>query len=323
MIITTKVIQLEADAQAFVTSTALPPFLSDLGPEKGRIAVDAAQSGPVRKLPVDIEDRVIAGGPSGQVSIRIVRPQNSSATLPVILHIHGGGWVFGNKLTHDRMIREFAVRVNAAVVFPNYSLSPEAKYPTAIEECYAVLQWIAEHGLENGLDPERLAVTGDSVGGNMTAAVTIMAKQRGGPVIRQQAMFYPVTDSAFDTSSSHEFAEGYWLRRDVMQWFWEQYIDDPNERTQVTASPLQATLEQLAGLPPALLIVGQADVLRDEGEAYANKLRAAGVRVTAVRVQAIIHDFLMLNAVANTAAARGAMALAVDWLREGFSGQCP
>lgn len=315
----TKIIQLETETQAFVEATSKPPFLADLGPEKGRMAVDEAQSGPVKKLPVDIEDRLISGGPSGEVSIRILRPQNAPATLPVILYIHGGGWVFGNKNTHDRLIREFAVGVEAAVVFVNYSLSPEAKYPTAIEEAYAVLKWIAEYGLENGLDPERLAVTGDSVGGNMTAAVTIMSKQRGGPIIRQQAMFYPVTDATFNTETSHEFAEGYWLRRDGMQWFWDQYTTDPEERHQPTASPLLATVEQLQGLPPALIMVGQADVLRDEGEAYANKLREAGVRVTAVRFQATIHDFLLLNAIANTAATRGAMTLAINWLRQGFS----
>lgn len=314
-------IQLEPEAQEFAKATANPPYLFDLGPEKGRPVVDEVQSGPVSKLPVEIEDRAIAGGPSGQVSVRILRPQNAPASLPVIVYIHGAGWVFGNTHTHDRLIRELAVGAQAAVVFPNYSLSPEAKYPTAIEENYAVVQWVAENGLKHGLAPERLAVAGDSVGGNMTAAVTLMAKERGGPSIRQQLLFYPVTDASFDTESYHQFATGYFLRRDAMMWFWDQYTSDPDKRKEITASPLRATTEQLRGLPPALVITAEADVLRDEGEAYANKLREAGVRVTAARFQGIIHDFVMLNALANTAAARGALALATDWLREGFSGR--
>jgi len=229
--------------------------------------------------------------------------------------------VFGNAHTHDRLIRELAVGAQAAVVFPNYSLSPEAKYPTAIEENHAVVNWVAENGLEHGLDPERLAVAGDSVGGNMTAAVTLMAKERGDPIIRQQLLFYPVTDASFDTASYHQFATGYFLRRDAMMWFWDQYTSDLDERKEITVSPLRATTEQLRGLPPALVITAEADVLRDEGEAYANKLREAGVRVTAARFQGIIHDFVMLNALADTAAARGAIALATAWLREAFSGR--
>jgi acetyl esterase/lipase len=313
--------QLEPEAEAFALATADPPFLFDLGPEKARAAVDEVQSGPVEKPSVDIQDLTIPDGPSGDVSIRIVRPPNSTATLPAIVHIHGGGWVFGNSHTHDRLIRELAVGVGAVVVFPSYSLSPEAKYPTAIEECYSVLKWVAEHSAEHSIDPERLAVAGDSVGGNMTAAVTFLAKERGGPSTRRQLLFYPVTDASFDTGSYHEFAEGYFLRRDAMMWFWDQYTTNPDERNEVTASPLRASIEQLKGLPQALIITGETDPLRDEGEAYARKLREAGVRVTAARFQATIHDFVMLNPLANSAATRGAIALAIDWLREGFFGR--
>ncbi len=312
-------IQLEPEAQAFAEAAAKPPFLFELGPEKGRTALDEAQSDPVSSLPVDIQDLTIKNGPSGDVSIRILRPQNHSTKLPAIVYIHGAGWVFGNKHTHDRLIRELAVGAEAAVVFPEYSLSSEARYPTAIEESYSVVKWVVEHGTEYGLDHERLAVAGDSVGGNMTAAVTLLSKERGGPVIRLQLLFYPVTDAAFDTESYHQFAEGYHLRRDAMMWFWDQYTTNPGERNEITASPLRASTEQLKRLPPALVITAEADVLRDEGEAYANKLREAGVRVTAVRFQGIIHDFVMLNALENAAAARGAIALATAWLREGFS----
>lgn len=313
-----KKVQLEKAAQEFAEATANPPYLFDLGPEKGREAVDEVQSDPIDKLPVDIEDVMISGGPSGQVSVRIMRPQNAPAHLPVIVYIHGAGWVFGNEHTHDRLIRELAVGAQAAIVFPNYTLSPEAKYPTAIEEIYAVVKWASENGRENGMIPESLTIAGDSVGGNMAAAVTLMAKARGDLNIRQQLLFYPVTDASFDTESYQQFATGYFLRKDAMMWFWDQYTTNSNERAEITASPLRATAEQLQGLPPALIITAEADVLRDEGEAYANKLREAGVPVTAVRFQGIIHDFVMLNALAKTEAARGAIDLAATWLRKGF-----
>jgi acetyl esterase/lipase len=315
----TKGIQLEPEAKAFADAAAKPPFLFTLGPEKGRIALDEVQSGQVGRLLVDIEDLTIADGPSEQVALRILRPQDAPATLPVIIYIHGAGWVFGSKQTHDRLIRELAVGAEAAVVFSEYHLSPEAKYPTAIEECYSVVQWVAKHGREYGMDAERLAIAGDSVGGNMTAAITLLCKERGGPVIHLQLLFYPVTDAAFDSGSYHQFAEGYHLRRDAMMWFWDQYTRNPDERNQITASPLRTSREELQGLPPALVITAEADVLRDEGEAYANKLREAGVRVTAVRFQGTIHDFVMLNALATSAATRGAIVLATGWLREGFS----
>ncbi|MGN7165651.1 alpha/beta hydrolase [Paenibacillus cellulositrophicus] len=311
-----KKVVLEPAALKFAQDTANPPYLFDLGPEKGREAVDEVQSGDVPKLPVEIQDITVEGGPSGQVSVRLLRPENVTSKLPVILYIHGAGWVFGNAHTHDRLIRELAVGAEACVVFPNYSLSPEAKYPTAIEEIYEVLTWIAEHGEAYGLDTDRLTVAGDSVGGNMTAAITLMAKERKGPAIHKQLLFYPVTDSGNDTESYHQFAEGYFLRRDAMAWFWEQYITKPSDKEEIYASPLRATREQLEGLPPALVITAEADVLRDEGEAYANKLREAGVRVTAARFQGAIHDFVMLNALADTAAARGAIALANAWLKE-------
>ncbi len=312
-------IRLEPEAQAFAEAAAKPPLLFTLGPERGRIALDEAQADLVSKLPVDIEDCTIADGPSAQVSLRILRPPHAQAPLPVIVYIHGAGWVFGSMQTHDRLMRELTVGAGAAVVFPEYRLSPEAKYPTAIEECYSALQWVAGHGQEHGMDPERLAVAGDSVGGNMTAAVTLLSRERGGPVIALQLLFYPVTNAAFDTASYQQFAEGYHLRRDAMMWFWDQYTRNPGERNEITASPLRASIEQLKGLPPALVITAEADVLRDEGEAYANKLREAGVHVTAARFQGTIHDFVMLNALATTAAARGATALATAWLRDGFS----
>jgi acetyl esterase len=316
---TNQAVVLEIAAQDFADATSNPPYLFDLGPEKGREVVDEVQSGEVSKPEVDVEDITIPGGPSGAVSVRILRPKGAGGALPVILYSHGAGWVFGNAHTHDRLIRELAVGAGAAVVFPNYSLSPEARYPVAIEEIYATLTWIAEDGSGHGLDSTNIAVAGDSVGGNMTAAITLMAKERSGPKLAAQVLFYPVTDASFDTESYHEFAEGYFLRRDAMQWFWNQYTTAETERAQITASPLRASLDQLAGLPPALIITGEADVLRDEGEAYARKLRQAGVEVTATRYQGIIHDFVMLNALRDTNAAKAAMHQAIDYLRTTLS----
>jgi acetyl esterase len=253
------------------------------------------------------------------VSIRILRPRDATEALPVILYTHGAGWVFGNAHTHDRLIRELAVGSGAAVVFPNYSLSPEARYPTAIEEIYAVLEWVAQQGSENGLDGTRIAVAGDSVGGNMSAAITLMAKQRSGPRLAAQVLFYPVTDASFDTDSYRQFATGYFLRRDAMEWFWDQYTIDETQRTEITASPLRATIDDLAGLPKALVITGEADVLRDEGEAYSRKLREAGVDVSSTRYEGIIHDFVMLNALRDTNAAQAAIEQATSYLRDALA----
>jgi acetyl esterase len=313
---TTTEVVLEPAAQAFVEATANPPFLADLGPVEGNKVVDQTQSGEIYKPEVQIEDRTVPGGPSGEVSVRIMRPPGATGPLPVILYIHGAGWVFGNAHTHDRLIRELAAGTGAALVFPNYSLSPGARYPVAIEENYAVLEWIAEHGAESGLDASQIAVVGDSVGGNMAAAVTLMAKERSGPQIATQVLFYPVTDASFDTGSYHQFAEGYWLRRDAMQWFWDQYTTDEAQRDEITASPLRASLEQLTGLPKALVINGEADVLRDEGEAYARKLRQAGVDVTATRYEGIVHDFVMVNALRSSNAAEDAITQAIKHLTD-------
>ena len=316
---TTTQVVLEAAAQEFAAATADPPYLFDLGPVEGRKVVDEVQTGEIEKPDVEVQDTTVPGGPSGEVSIRILRPDGVAGALPVILYSHGAGWVFGNAHTHDRLIRELAAGSGAAVVFPNYSLSPEARYPTAIEEIYAALTWVVQHGREHGLDASTIAVAGDSVGGNMSAAITLMAKQRSGPKLAAQVLFYPVTDASFDTESYHQFATGYFLRRDAMQWFWDQYTPDEHRRGEITASPLRAGTEQLAALPKALVITAEADVLRDEGEAYANKLRQAGVPVIATRYQGIIHDFVMLNALRSTDAAQAAISQATRYLRDALA----
>jgi acetyl esterase len=306
---------LEPAAAAFATATANPPYLFELEPDEGRKVVSEVQAGPVPGPPVDDEWVTIPGGPTGSVPVRIVRPVGAAGPLPVIIYIHGAGWVFGDAHTHDRLVRELAVGTGAAVVFPEYDRAPEARYPVAIEQNHTVARWVVTHGAGHGLSADRIAVAGDSVGGNMAAALTLMTKERGDVPLVQQVLFYPVTDAAFDTGSYERFATGYFLRRDAMEWFWDQYTTDPAERSEITASPLRATPGQLAGLPPALVITAEADVLRDEGEAYANKLRMAGVPVVATRYQGIIHDFVMLNALRDTHAAEAAISQAISVLR--------
>jgi len=202
------------------------------------------------------------------------------------------------------------------VVFPEYSLSPEAEYPTALEQCYAVLSSLSNIAAQMNwnINLETLTVAGDSVGGNMATVMTILAKYRKGPRIHKQLMYYPVTNAYFDTESYIQFAVNYYLYREGMMWFWDQYTTSVKDRNQITASPLRASLEQLRGLPDAMILNGEADVLRDEGEEYARRLREAGVNVTTIRFNGIIHDFVMLNALDETNAVRAAMDVSTDWI---------
>lgn len=314
---TTPAVVLEPAAQALADDLAVSddPPLYTLSPAEARAVLDRTQAGEVPMAPAEVEEHAIPGGPEGTVSITVVRPVDASGSLPAVVFTHGAGWVLGNFATHERLVRALTAQSGAAFVFVNYARSPEARYPVAIEQVYATVRWVADHGAELGLDGSRLAVAGDSVGGNMTAAVTLLAKERGGPAIRYQALLYPVTDAAFDTGSYDQFADGPWLTRKAMQWFWDAYIPDASQRAEPTASPLRSTLEQLRGLPPALVITDEADVLRDEGEAYGRRLRQAGVDVTAVRFEGVCHDFMMLNALAWTNANREATALAAQALK--------
>ena len=285
---------LEPAAQEFVEATARPPYLFDLPVEEGR-----RPSTPCRTVTSPRRRRHQRGHHRRGTDRRGVDqdlPSRRRRRRPAGRPLHPRRRLGVRRRPHPRPAGARTGRARRGrLVFPEYSRSPEARYPIAIEEIYAALEWVAAKGAEHDLDADRIAVAGDSVGGNMTAALTLMAKQRGGPSLAAQLLFYPVTDATFDTDSYHQFAEGYWLRRDAMQWFWDQYTTDAAQRAEITASPLRATTEQLAGLPPALVIIGEADVLRDEGEAYAAKLRSAGVPVTAVRYQGIIHDFVMVN----------------------------
>ena len=307
--------ELEPHTQQFVDSLSNAPPIYTLSPADARSVLARTQSAPVGKPRAQIEDTTFPVGPTGSVAVRFVRPADTTEILPVVVYCHGGGWILGDRDTHDRLVREIAVGAKAALIFVDYARAPEARFPVAIEQVYAATCHVADHGADLRIDPSRLAVVGDSVGGNMAAALTLMAKQRRGPKIAFQVLFYPVTDADFNTASYTRFADGPWLTKRAMQWFWDAYLPDPAARRQFTATPLNASLDQLAGLPEALVVVDENDVLRDEGEAYACRLSNAGVRVTSTRYNGTIHDFVMLNALADTPATRGAIAQAVCALR--------
>ena len=313
---------LEPAAQAFADATAQPPFLYELGVEGARKLLDDVQAAPVEMPDVD-EKWITVPAKVGDVRVRLVKPRGarsgSTDLLPTILYVHGGGWILGGTATHDRLVRELAVGVGAAVVFVEYTRSPEAQYPVAIEQAYATARWITTDGSAEGLDAARLAVAGDSVGGNMTAALSILAKQRGDVTFVHQSLYYPVTDAAQSTASYREFADGPHLTAKAMAWFWDAYLPDLDRRGEITASPLRATADDLAGLPEAFLVVDENDVLRDEGEAYARNLTAAGVPTTSIRYNATIHDFMMLNPVRDTAATTAALEQAVHVLRKALN----
>ncbi len=303
---------LEPATQAFINSLSGPP-LSQLSPSEAHKVLTALQSQPVELQDAKIEDVVWPVGPTGETRVRIVRPASARATdvLPVILFTHGGGWVLGDKITHDRLVREISNGVGAAVIFVDYVNAPEAKYPTQQEQAYASLLYAIAHADELRIDPGRLALVGDSVGGHMAAQLTLIAKRRGGPKIRFQVLFYPVTDAISNNSSYRKFANGPWLTADSAKFFFEQ---EGLTGSEPDAWPLRASIEDLRGLPDALVIVDD-DVLRDEGEAYADRLAQAGVRVTSVRYNETIHDFVMLNPLAKTPAARAAIQQAIDALK--------
>jgi acetyl esterase len=294
------------------------PFIYEKTPADARKILEDAQSSVQVSKPAVDEEWITVSSPAGDVRVRIIKPQGATGRLPVIVYMHGGGWILGSAATHDRLVRELAVGARAALAFVEYPNSPEARYPTAIEQGYATAQWITRNGASKGLDASRMAVAGESVGGNMAAAVALIAKQRGDVTFVQQSLYYPVTDAAMNTVSYDMFATGYYLSRKEMEWFWDAYAPDPAQRAEITASPNQATVEQVTGLPPTFLCVDEADVLRDEGEAYAAKLRSAGVPVTTVRYDGTIHDFMLLNALSDTKAARAAIGQATAFLRAGL-----
>ena len=307
----------EEHTQAFLQALASGggKSLQTLSPKEARAVLSGAQSGVKLTLPpADISNvRVALEGQ--QVDLTVVRPRGAKGGLPAFLFFHGGGWILGDYPTHERFVRDLVAESGAVAVFVNYTPSPEARYPVAIHQAYAATRWVAGHGRELGIDGERLAVVGNSVGGNMAAVVALLAKQNGGPALRAQVLFWPVTNASFENASYDEFAEGHFLTRDMMKWFWDAYTTDPKQRQEIFASPLLATASQLQGLPPALILTAEKDVLRDEGEAYGRKLDAAGVPAVVARYNGMIHDFGLLNALSTVPATRAALHQAAEELK--------
>lgn len=310
--------KIEAKTQAFLdqANANKGPQIFEIPPSEGRKAFNQLQaSTPVKKMDAEISD-ITVPSQDGDVKVKIVRPKNESKALPVLLYIHGAGWVFGGWETHDRLVLELANKAGIAVAFVEYSLSPEAKSGVAIRQSIAAVKYIKEHARQLNIDTSRMAVGGDSVGGNMSIALTLEGKNGNCPKFDFQLLFYPVTDSKFDTESYKLYGEKHFLTTKAMHWFWDQYEPDTSKRSNPLLSPLQSKTEDLKGLPPAVVITAECDVLRDEGEAYARKLMEAEVRVQAVRCLGTIHDFVMLNAITDTPAARTAIDLASTELRQ-------
>ena len=309
--------QIESHVKAFldaVISGGVQP-IEQMTPAEGRASLAGFQSSVKVDLSgVTVTERTINA--DGQpIKINIVKPANVNGTLPVFMFFHGGGWVLGDFPTHERFVRDLVVESGAAAVFVNYTLSPEVHYPVAVNQAYAATKWVAEHGSDIGVDGKRLAVAGNSVGGNMAAVVALMAKDNKGPEIKLQILFWPVTDASFETGSYNQFGTSSFVSRKTMLWFWDNYTTGVDQRNQVYASPLRASVDQLKGLPPALVQTAENDVLRDEGEAYARKLDEAGVPVTAIRYNGMIHDWGLLNLLATVPASRSAVLQAASELK--------
>ncbi len=282
-----------------VLNSPAPPELEKLTPAEARKVLESAQaSAKVDYSGIEESEKTILAD-GFEILLNVVRPEGAGGKLPVLLFIHGGGWVLGDYPTHRRMVRDLVVNSGFAAVFVNYTRTPEAVYPQQINEIFAALRWVAENGDEINVDGQNLAVVGNSVGGNMTAVTALKAKAEGGPEIKLQILLWAIVDADFETESYREFGEARFLTTPLMKWMYDMYIPEPEKRKDIYASPLQATIEQLKGLPPALVITGESDVLRDEGEAYGRKLDEAGVKVTTVRYNGMIHDFGLLNGLAE------------------------
>jgi acetyl esterase/lipase len=305
---------LERPTRAFVEAyqwPVAPP--GDAAASRARMA--ALWNGGGRDEP-DVEEEWLAlPGDDGQrIRVRILRPAGSDDALPVVLYLHGLGWMLTDAYAHRQLLADLVLGADAAVVVPEYDVPADARHPGAVERAYTVVRWLARHGAECGLDGSRIAVVGVSAGGQHAAALTLVARERGGPRLRHQVLVCPVTDAAMDTRSYRQFAEGYFLSRAAMCGYWQQYAPDPEARAQGTVSPLRAPTRRLRGLPPALVLTAEADVLRDEGEAYAARLREADVSVVSIRYQGTIHGFVLFDLLRGTAASRAARIQVTDTL---------
>lgn len=301
-------------AQAILDMMAqmMPQPMHTLSPEEARAM---ALPPPENPEPVhEVTDRTIPG-PGGEIPVRVYRPSADSG-LPALVWYHGGGWVIGNLDGSDATCRSLANQAGCVVVSVDYRLAPEHRFPAAADDAYAAAQWVAEHGAEIGADGRRIAVGGDSAGGNLAAAVALMARDRGGPNIVQQSLIYPVTDHAYGTRSYSDNGDGYLLTKDMMVWFWDHYLGPDGDGANPHASPARAS--SLANLPPALVITAEFDPLRDEGEAFAKALEAAGVPVSAKRYDGMIHGFYGMAGMVD--AATEAQTQTVQHLKAAFGG---
>jgi acetyl esterase len=273
--------------------------LETLSKEAARkVLVDAQASIKVDLSGIEVSEKTIVAD-GQEISLNIVRPEGVTEELPVFIFIHGGGWILGDFPTHERLVRDLVVASGAVAVFVNYTPSPEAQYPIAINQIYSATKWVAENGKSINVDGSRLAIVGNSVGGNMTTVTSLRAIAENGPKISLQVLLWPVTDAIRDWESYALFGEQRFLTTSLMQWMFDQYTTNPEERVQKWISPLEATLDELKDLPPTLIQVAENDILRDQGEAYGRKLNEAGVNVTTIRYNGMIHDFGLLNALAT------------------------
>lgn len=289
--------------------------LYELSPEEARDFLFQLQEKNYREINADIQDITIYDNTPNSINLRVVRPTNNSGRLPGILYIHGGGWVIGDKKSYDMLIRKISTQTNSVVIFPEYALSPEAKYPTALNQIYTVHNYIYDNPQKFNIDKSKIAIAGDSAGANMATVTALRLKDQNHQNLLFQCLFYPVTNADMDTKSYKQFEDGPWLSKKSMEWFFNAYMPDKQRRNDIFISPLKAEENSLLGLPPTLIVTAENDVLRDEGEAYARKLDSAGVKVLNVRINGTIHDFLMLNALTETTPAKGALLLACETLK--------
>jgi acetyl esterase len=292
------------------------PALETLSVEEAQsVLVNMQASVKVDFSGIDVSEKIIDSD-RFKIKLHIIRQQGNEKKLPAFIFVHGGGWVLGDFPTHQRMVRDLVVLSGMTCVFVNYTRTPDAQYPQAVNEVYNAVKWVAEHGDEISVDGKNLAIVGNSAGANMAAVTCLMAKEKKGPKIKLQILMWPTVDSNFETESYHKFGEERFLTTNVMKWMYDMYIPDLNRRNEIYASPLQATVDQLKGLPPTLIQITENDVLRDEGEAFGRKLNAAGVNVTTVRYNGMIHDFGLLNSLATLPETQAAFTQAAAELKK-------
>jgi acetyl esterase len=304
---------LEPQTRAFiqaVRATVVPP-LSQMTVAELRQSMREGQAWPLDAPDIARTVHTVAG-----CTTHVLRPAQAQGNLPAIVYLHGGGWVLGGLDTHAHLMQRLVRATGAAVIFPEYSLAPEAHFSVAIEQCYAALQWTAQNAEKLNLDGDRIAIMGDSSGGNLATVVAALAAQRGGPVLKLQVLVCPVTDCDLDRPSYKKFGSGFYLDTELMRWFWDRYLPDAKDRANPLASPLRFRAEDLRAAAPALILTAECDVLHEEGEAYARKLAEAGVPTAAYRCLGTVHSFLLENKLAETPPARSAMQCVVAHLKD-------